>query len=63
MEIFSQMFIFFRQNGRDYKGVDVKNFEIISTVEDTCFFNIPEGEIYKVNLKGPFTYLGNFRVN
>ena len=33
-----------------YKGVNVKNFEIISTVEDTCFFNIPEGEIYKVNL-------------
>ena len=51
MEIVSQMFIYFLDIMAEiYKGVNVKNFEIISTVEDTCFFNIPEGEIYKVNL-------------
>ena len=51
MEIVSKMFIYFSDRMAEiYKGVDVKNFEIISTVEDTCFFNIPEGEIYKVNL-------------
>ena len=51
MEIVSKMFIYFLDIMAEiYKGVNVKNFEIISTVEDTCFFNIPEGEIYKVNL-------------
>ena len=48
MEIVSKMFIYFLDIMAEiYKGVNVKNFEIISTVEDTCFFNIPEGEIWQ----------------
>jgi len=38
------------------KEVDVKEFEITSTVEETCFMNIPEDDIKLENtgIKGNF---------
>ena len=31
--------------------LDVKDFEMTSTVEDTCFVNIPESEIKMENIE------------
>ena len=33
------------------KELDVKDFEMTSTVEDTCFVNIPEDEIKMENIE------------
>ena len=43
------------------KELDVKDFEMTSTVEDTCFVNIPEDEIKMENkgVQGKFKTLKN----
>ena len=33
------------------KELDVKDFQMTSTVEDTCFVNIPEDEIKMENIE------------
>ena len=46
-EIVSHMFIYFSDRMAEIikQEVDVKESEITSTVEDTCFVNIPEDQI------------------
>ena len=47
----SQLFIYFSDRMAEImkKEVDVKESEIISTVEEICFVNIPEDEIKQEN--------------
>ena len=40
------------------KELDIKDFEMKSTVEDTCFVNIPEDEIKMENIE----VLGKFKI-
>ena len=49
--MFYQMFIYFSDRITEImkKEVDVKESEITSTYEDTCFVNIPEDEIKQEN--------------
>ena len=46
-------FIYFSDNMAEImkKELDIKDFEMTSTVEETCFVNIPEDEIKLENIE------------